>query len=191
MALALLALLIGVPALEIWVFVEVGGSIGALPTIVLTLLSAAVALPLLRSQGRVALARAQQSLDQGEVPVAGVLDGLGLMLAAVLLLIPGLVTDAIGLLLFIPPLRILLLALLLKRMVASGSTRVWTFGSGGGGGGRRAGTVIDADYEDVTRPTPSLDDNSGRDDTGRVDTGRDDGGHDKNGREPRDPDTRR
>jgi UPF0716 protein FxsA len=155
MALIVLAVIIGVPVVEIYAFVAVGEEIGAVPTIVATLATAAAGIALFRSQGRGLAARAQESLDRGEMPLAEVIDAIGLAMAGVFLLIPGFVTDAIGFLLFMPPLRVLLVGWLLKRVLASPNSTVWVArgaraaprGRGHGAGG----PVIDGDFEDVTR----------------------------------------
>ena len=105
MPLLLLALFIGVPILEIAILIEVGGWIGLWPTIGLIVLTAVVGTALLRQQGLAALARAQDNLDRGVLPVKEVFDGLCLMAGGALLLTPGFVTDAVGFALLTPPLR--------------------------------------------------------------------------------------
>ena len=107
MPLLLLALFIGVPILEIAILIEVGGWIGLWPTIGLIVLTAVVGTALLRQQGLAALARAQDNLDRGVLPVKEVFDGLCLMAGGALLLTPGFVTDAVGFALLLPPLRAL------------------------------------------------------------------------------------
>ncbi len=104
MRFAVFAILVGVPLLEIVVFIEVGGLIGLWPTIGLVVLTA-LAGTTLRSQGLAILNRASESLARNEAPVAEVFHGLCLVFAGALLLTPGFVTDAAGLLIFIPALR--------------------------------------------------------------------------------------
>ena len=105
MRFAVFAVLVGVPLLEIAIFIEVGGLIGLWPTIGLVVLTAAAGTALLRSQGLATLERARETLARHEVPVAEVFDGMCLIFAGALLLTPGLLTDAAGLVLFIPALR--------------------------------------------------------------------------------------
>lgn len=156
MALIVLAVIISVPVVEIYTFVAVGGEIGAVPTIVATLATAAAGIALFRSQGQGLAARAQESIDRGEMPLTEVLDAIGLAMAGVLLLIPGFVTDVIGFLLFMPPLRVLLVGALLKRVLASSNSTVWVARGRGAGfrpgesGRGTSGPVIDGDFEDVT-----------------------------------------
>ncbi|MCA9538052.1 MAG: FxsA family protein [Myxococcales bacterium] len=98
----LLAVLVLLPAIELWLLIEVGARIGGGPTVLLVFLTAAVGVTLARGQGLAVLDR----LRRGEVPAdAALLDGPMLALAALCLLLPGLITDTIGALLLIPPLR--------------------------------------------------------------------------------------
>lgn len=101
----ILAALILVPLAEIAVFIKVGGLIGAGPTIGLVVAIAIFGTWLLRRQGLETFRKAQMALGRGEMPVGEVLDSFFLVLAALLMVTPGLLTDAIGLLLLVPPLR--------------------------------------------------------------------------------------
>jgi len=193
MALLILAFLfIGMPLIEIAVFIQVGGAIGVWPTIAATILTALAGSLLLRAQGLSTLMRARAQMDQGQLPAREMFEGVCLVLAGALLLVPGFVTDAIGLLLFIPPFRELLRYMIARHVAAKaarGEARVFVNGvevgpgrgprrgpgrgpgPGGGRGGR--GGVIDGDYVD-------LDEDRGHDpgdDPG--DAGGDDGGDDR------------
>ncbi|MBL4666755.1 MAG: FxsA family protein [Sneathiella sp.] len=110
MPLLFFAVFIGIPILEIFVFVEVGGEIGALNTAILTILTAIAGMALLRHQGLSVLMKAQATIKAGNSPVNEILSGVLLALAGLFLLIPGFVTDTVGFLLFLPPLRNLLAA---------------------------------------------------------------------------------
>ncbi|HLI10176.1 MAG TPA: FxsA family protein [Alphaproteobacteria bacterium] len=99
--LALLAL----PFVEIAVFIKVGSLIGAGPVIALTLASMLAGSALMRHQGLATLARARITIARNEPPLDELLDGLCILLAGALLIIPGFVTDALGLLLFVPAIR--------------------------------------------------------------------------------------
>ncbi|MFP6734331.1 MAG: FxsA family protein, partial [Rhodospirillales bacterium] len=101
-------LLLAVPIVEIGVFIEVGGLIGLWPTITVIFVTAAIGAALLRAQGLAVMYRAQEAMARGEMPLTQVFDGLCLLFAGAMLLTPGFVTDGVGFLLFIPPLRILL-----------------------------------------------------------------------------------
>jgi UPF0716 protein FxsA len=152
-ALVLLCLFIGLPMAEILTFIEVGGRIGGLATIAATIATAFIGAALFRYQGMHTLARAQSSLEQGHMPLEEVIGGLGLLLAAICLFIPGFVTDVIGFLLFIPALRLVAIGALLRPMMRNAQVRMSARGPGPTAGPFGAdGTVIDGDYRDVSEP---------------------------------------
>ena len=105
MALLLFALLIGIPLIEIILFIQVGGVIGGGATILLTLFTAFAGIWIVRLQGFAELARLRDRLSAQREPVAEILNMLFLLFAGLLLLIPGFMTDGVGALLLIPPLR--------------------------------------------------------------------------------------
>ncbi|MDW6024497.1 FxsA family protein [Mesorhizobium sp. BAC0120] len=144
-------ILIGLPLLEIAGFVIVGSKIGVLWTIALVILSSIVGSTLLRVQGFSVVTRIRRELEAGRDPGRELADGAMIMLAGILLLIPGFVSDILGLLLFIPPVREFVWRLLKRRIVVS------SFGAGFDGFGtkRRGGKTIDLDSEDFSRtPDP-------------------------------------
>jgi UPF0716 protein FxsA len=116
----LLILFVLVPIIEMWVLIEVGSKIGALPTIGLVLLTACLGLALLRRQGAGALARAQEKLRAQQMPVREMADGLFFAVGGALLLTPGFVTDAIGFACLTPGVRTLLMSAIAKQLVGSG-----------------------------------------------------------------------
>lgn len=97
-----------VPFIELYLLVQVGTVIGAAPTILLVIFTAAAGAWLARTQGLGVMARVQNDLAQGIMPGQALLDGFCILLAGLLLLTPGFLTDAIGLLLLLPPFRLLL-----------------------------------------------------------------------------------
>ncbi|MEN6541413.1 FxsA family protein [Parvibaculum sp.] len=105
MAPVVLLLLILVPLAEIATFIEVGGWIGTLPTVALVIGLAGLGFWILRHQGLGTLRKAQAAMDRGEMPVDEVTDGAFIVLAGLLLVLPGLLTDAVGLLLLVPAIR--------------------------------------------------------------------------------------
>lgn len=162
MGLVVLLILIGVPAGELWLLIEVGGEIGAAPTIALIILTAVLGTILFRVQGLATPERLRGHVSRRETPVAEVVSGFGLLFAGLLLLIPGFATDALGFLLFIPPLRRWLAGLLIAHIVARGGTTIFVdLGTGRGPGG--PGDVIDGEYEDLSESRPEKD--SSRDGT--------------------------
>lgn len=148
----LFALLIGVPLIEIYLFVEIGGAIGAWPTVGLVVLTAAAGTIMLRAQGRRVLARAQEKMRRGEPPVADLLHGIGLLAAGALLLTPGFLTDGVGFALLLPAARQWLAARLWTAIQARGTVHAAGFGAGRGfgpEGGFGRDTVIDGEFETV------------------------------------------
>jgi UPF0716 protein FxsA len=152
----ILAFFIGIPILEIAVFIEVGERIGLGWTLASVVATAVAGTLLLRFQGFATLARAQQQMADGQPPVIELLEGVGLLIAACLLLTPGFVTDAAGALLLVPPIRRFLALGAIHKIVTRGS---FSFHQQGGQGQRRYQDdgVIDGDFEDVTADPPPED----------------------------------
>ena len=98
-------LLLVVPILEIAVFILVGGEIGVGWTVLLVLLTAILGTFLLRQQGFGVLEQIREDVNAGRVPAAAMAHGVLIIVAGVLLLTPGFVTDALGFLLFVPGVR--------------------------------------------------------------------------------------
>ena len=111
-----LMLFVLIPIAEMWLLIEVGSRIGALPTIGLVLLTAVIGLALLRQQGFSTLMRARQKMETGQIPAQEVGEGIFLAVGGALLLTPGFITDFIGFCCLIPGIRHLLIGALLKRM---------------------------------------------------------------------------
>ncbi len=107
----LLLFFIVVPIAEMWILIEVGQSLGALPTILLVMLTAAIGIALLRRQGVATLTRAQQRMEAGQLPAQEMVEGIALAVGGALLLTPGFVTDALGFACLIPASRRKLAAL--------------------------------------------------------------------------------
>jgi len=118
----LLLLFFTIPLLEITVLLQVGSAIGVLPTIVMVVLTAVVGAGLIRAQGIATLGRVRLELERGELPAVGIIEAAMLLVAGALLLTPGFVTDAIGFLILVPPLRRRAIrAFLLRRVVTTGA----------------------------------------------------------------------
>jgi UPF0716 protein FxsA len=114
----ILALLfLAVPLLEIFLFIQVGGWIGAWPTIGLVVLTAFAGAFLLRWQGLATLGRVRRSLDQGQIPARDMLEGVFLVFGGALLLTPGFFTDAVGFACLLPPTRRLMAVWLMSKGV--------------------------------------------------------------------------
>jgi len=130
--LVILAAIILLPLIEIAVFIQVGSAAGMVPTILMTIGTAVAGSIMLRMQGLSLLQKMQSELDAGRAPGEDIMHGAMIVLASVLLLIPGFVTDAVGLLLFIPPVRAALAAFIISRanVVTTVNSRT-TYRSGG------------------------------------------------------------
>ena len=162
MPLLILGLFIAVPIIEIAVFIEVGGRIGLWNTVSIVIVTAMIGTWMLRSQGLKTLDSARRSMERQEFPIAELFDGICLLVAGVLLLTPGFVTDAFGFMLFMPPvragLRVWIWAILQRRE----GTRVWVDGQGPGGNsgggadyrGGGDGNTIDGEFEIIDPEDP-------------------------------------
>jgi UPF0716 protein FxsA len=113
-----------VPIIEIYLLIQVGQVIGAGWTIFLVVFTAVIGVWLLRIQGLSTLTRAQQKLQQNELPAREILEGMGLVVAGALLLTPGFFTDTVGFFLLFPPTRIWLVSRIASRMVVSTSGQI-------------------------------------------------------------------
>ena len=101
----LVALAIVVGIVEITVMIQIGQLIGVVNTIGLLLLVSLIGAWIVKRQGLGVVARIREQRMAGRLPAAAVFDGALILVAGVLLVIPGFVTDALGLLLLIPPIR--------------------------------------------------------------------------------------
>jgi UPF0716 protein FxsA len=149
MVLAPLVLLfIVVPIVELYVVIQVGQAIGALPTIAILIADSLLGSLLLRSQGRGVWRRFNQTLAAGRPPAREVLDGVLVIFGGALLLTPGFVTDVFGILFLLPPTRAVLRGLLVRRFARRLVVAVPGVGAFGAGRAPRRGPVRgDADVE--------------------------------------------
>lgn len=105
-----LLLFVGIPLIELYFLIQVGSQIGALPTIGLSILTALLGGALVQIQGFSVLMRVRGTMEQGQVPALEMLDGALLLVAGLVLLLPGFFTDLLGFLLLVPELRRLLIS---------------------------------------------------------------------------------
>ena len=101
----LAVLLLLLPLAEIACFILVGRRIGLFPTLSLVLLSAVAGVLLMRLAGFGVLSRLRRSQEEGRAPGKELLDAAMILIAGILLIIPGFLTDIVGLALFLPPVR--------------------------------------------------------------------------------------
>ena len=99
---SLLFFIIGVPIIEIYLFIEIGSKIGAVLTIFLILSTAFIGVIYVRYEGFNTLRSAMGQLIKNEIPLFEIVSGAALVIGAFLLLLPGFLTDTIGLLLIFP-----------------------------------------------------------------------------------------
>jgi len=109
--LYLLIIFIILPIIEISIFIQVGGFLGTFNTILIIFLTAAVGVYFVRQQGFRTFQKISSELQNQQIPVQGVFDGLVILVAGILLVTPGFLTDIIGFLGLIPQTRIFLLGI--------------------------------------------------------------------------------
>ena len=99
---SLVFFLIGIPIIEIYLFIKIGSKIGAISTILLILSTAFIGLIYVRYEGFNTLKSAMGQLIKNEIPLFEIISGAALVIGAFLLLLPGFLTDALGFLLIFP-----------------------------------------------------------------------------------------
>jgi UPF0716 protein FxsA len=143
---------------EMSAFIFIGGEIGGLLTLLGVFVTSIIGLSLLKDQGKAVMARIRTDLAKGHAPVGSITDSVSLAVGGILMLIPGYVTDAVGVLLFVPGLRTIAGTWILHHLVAN--NRFKGFVHVGGQSGSRAQTphsyAEDDDIieGDVTEHTP-------------------------------------
>ena len=93
---------VGIPAIEIFLLIKIGGEIGALNTVALIFLTAVIGIYFAKLQGIQTLKSGMVNLYQNKIPIYEMMSGASIALAALLLIIPGFFTDFVGFLLLIP-----------------------------------------------------------------------------------------
>ncbi|MDT8404708.1 FxsA family protein [Sulfuriflexus sp.] len=111
----LFLLFLAVPLLEIYLLIEIGSVIGAIPTVFMVVFTAVLGAALLQAQGLSTMRRVQEATAQGELPAIEILEGFCLLIGGALLLTPGFFTDIIGFLCLVTPLRRALIKAWLRR----------------------------------------------------------------------------
>lgn len=150
----LLLAFVGVPLIEIALFVQIGGIIGLWPTLLVVLITAMLGTFLVRTQGLMALGNLQRSFAELDDPTEPLAHGAMILVAGALLLTPGFFTDAVGFALLMPPVRMAVFKYLRSKV------RVQSFSMGGMDQKPRHpqqhSDVIDGEYTEVDqdrRPT--------------------------------------
>ena len=123
----LLLVFVAIPLLEIALLIKIGQVIGFWATILLVIATAFLGTWLLHAQGMETFRRVLSSMDEGKPPVGPVLEGFLLLIAGLLLLTPGVITDTIGFTLLIPPVRELIVRYGINKLfVVTVSGRTWS-----------------------------------------------------------------
>ena len=144
-------LLLALPLLEIASFVLVGSEIGVLATVCLILLSGIIGSILLRVQGFGVMTRIRTEMDAGRDPSKELANGAVIVLSSILLLIPGFISDIVGILLFLPTVQALAWRFLSKRVRFSTDFAGFSFR-----GSPASGKTIDLYKDNFSRqPNPN------------------------------------
>ena len=130
-----LILIIGIPLIEIYLFIKIGSQIGAFNTVLLILTTAVIGVAYARYEGFNTLKSGIAQLVKNEMPVYEIISGATLAFAAFLLILPGFATDLVGILLVIPLTRKILLSRFVKRNIKKN---------------RKKNNYIEGDYEDIS-----------------------------------------
>jgi len=101
----LLLIIIGIPVIEIYLFIKIGSQIGAFNTIFLIFITAFFGIFYVRYEGFNTLRSGMSQIVRNELPVYEIISGAALAFAALLLILPGFATDLLGLLIIFPPTR--------------------------------------------------------------------------------------
>ena len=129
-----LILIIGIPLIEIYLFIKIGSQIGAFNTVLLILTTAVVGVAYARYEGFNTLKSGVSQLVRNEMPIYEIISGATLAFAALLLILPGFATDFIGILLVIPFTRKMILSRFVKNRKKKSESR----------------NYIEGEYEDLS-----------------------------------------
>ena len=138
---AVILLIIGIPAIEIYLMIKVGGMIGAFNTILLIIFTAVTGVYFAKLEGLNAIRSGFGQIVKNEIPIYEIISGAALAFAALLLIIPGFLTDFLGFLLILPPTR--------KIFVKSFSSKVYKK--------KTTKDFIEGDFEEAKQDHDNLD----------------------------------
>tara|TARA_B100000579_G_scaffold225428_1_gene184593 strand:- start:1357 stop:1776 length:420 start_codon:yes stop_codon:yes gene_type:complete len=129
---AVILFIIGIPLIEIYLMIKVGGVIGAFNTIFLIFFTAITGIFFARLEGFRAIRSGFQQLVKNELPIYEIISGAALAFAALLLILPGFLTDFIGFLLILPPTR--------KIIIKSFSSKVYK---------KKGNDFVEGEFEEI------------------------------------------
>tara|TARA_B100000886_G_scaffold340396_1_gene309686 strand:+ start:1332 stop:1754 length:423 start_codon:yes stop_codon:yes gene_type:complete len=127
--------IVGIPLVEIYLFIKIGSQIGAFNTVMLILFTAVLGIVYVKYEGFNTLKSGMEQLIKNELPIYEIVSGATLAFAAILLILPGFATDLIGLLLIIPFTR----KLILKKFINK-SNKI-----------KKEKNYIEGEYEDISK----------------------------------------
>ncbi len=130
-------LILGIPLIEIYLFIKVGSQIGALNTILLILTTAIVGIWYARYEGFNTLRSGMSQLIKNEIPLYEIISGAAIAFAALLLILPGFATDIIGILLVFPVTRKIILSKYSKKYSSKNKNNI------------KKKNYIEGEYEDI------------------------------------------
>lgn len=120
---SVLLIFIGIPTLEIYLMIKIGGKIGALNTVLLIFLTAIIGIYFAKREGIKTMKSGVIGMYQNKIPVNEIISGASIALAALLLITPGFFTDTLGFLLLIPYTRKILISIFIKKGTNSTSQK--------------------------------------------------------------------
>lgn len=132
-------LFLALPLLELFLLIQVGSEIGAAATVALVILTALAGVFLLRRQGYSTLLRARQKIAQGEMPTEEMLSGVFIAAGGILLLLPGFLTDFLGICCLLSPVRASFVRWFAKRTIARAEFTVQSY--------KHQSSVIEGEFE--------------------------------------------
>jgi UPF0716 protein FxsA len=120
---SVLLIFIGIPTLEIYLMIKIGGKIGALNTVLLIFLTAIIGIYFAKREGIKTMKSGVIGMYQNKIPANEIISGASIALAALLLMTPGFFTDTLGFLLLIPYTRKILISIFIKKGTNSTSQK--------------------------------------------------------------------
>jgi UPF0716 protein FxsA len=158
----LVLLFLVLPVVDIWLLVQIGHRIGFWPTFAMLVVTAIIGVQLAKAEGLRVLQKVQRAFAEGHAPERELVSGLLVFVGGALLVVPGLISDALGIVLLVPPTRALVARLLRRRWAnAIAAGRIVVDVAGMGGPVRRErddldDEIIDVEAESVDNPPKSL-----------------------------------
>ena len=144
--------------IEISLFIQVAHIFGVFLTLILVILTSVLGVSLVKNQGLKNFMLMQQKIAAGESPAAEMVKSVSLIIAGILLILPGFFTDFLGLLLLLPPIQKHLTVKLMPHLRFSGMP-----GGGFGGGNTQQGNTFDGEYQRKDDTTKRLEDQDRQD----------------------------